>query len=231
MKGRITRWLAATLALAVVAALGGWFVLQVLWPQYRPGLERGERYGLDVSSHQGRIDWPAVAGDDIDAVYIKASEGATYRDEHFADNWRDARAAGLDVGAYHFFTLCKEGEEQAANLLGRLREVGATASDLPPVVDLELDGNCSQRPAADVLEARLRAFVTEVEAATGQQLVLYTLEAWEQRYPVPADLRRDRWVRRLALRPDGDWAWWQASNRARVDGVDGPVDLNVVAAR
>ncbi|MGL5819186.1 MAG: GH25 family lysozyme [Phycicoccus sp.] len=231
MHRRRTRWAAAVLALVVVVALGSWFALQVVWPQYRPALEPGERYGLDVSSHQGRIDWPAVAGDGIDAAYIKASEGATYHDERFAENWRGARGAGLDVGAYHFFTLCKDGEEQAANLLGRLREVGATASDLPPVVDLELDGNCSQRPPPDVLEVRLRAFVAEVEAATGQRMVLYTLDAWEQRYPLPADLQRDRWVRRLALRPDGDWVWWQASNRARVDGVDGPVDLNVVTAR
>jgi lysozyme len=105
------------------------------------------------------------------------------------------------VGAYQFFTLCKTGEEQAANLIGRLGEVGADTTNPPPAIDLELGGNCSQRPAADVLEARLRAVVAAVEAATGQRVVYYVLDTWEQRYPIPDDLDRARWVRRLALRP------------------------------
>ena len=100
-------------------------------PHHRPGLEAGERFGIDVSTHQGAIDWAAVAGDGIDAAYVKASEGATFEDDRFAENWAGAKAAGLEVGAYHFFTLCKEGEEQAANLLGRLREVGPTPQPCP----------------------------------------------------------------------------------------------------
>ncbi|MBM6402835.1 lysozyme M1 (1,4-beta-N-acetylmuramidase) [Phycicoccus sp. CSK15P-2] len=230
MARRVGRWTAALGGLLLVVALLGWLAYAVALPRYRPGLAEGERYGIDVSNHQRDIDWAAVAGDDVGLAYLKASEGATYEDERFTENWAGAREAGLEVGAYHFFTLCRSGEEQAANLLGRLAEVGANDTALLPVVDLELSGNCSDRPSADVVTERLRTFVDRVEAETGQRVVLYLLDDFAQVYPLPVDLAdRDRWVRRLLRRPGGDWAWWQVSSRAHVNGVDGGVDLNVVA--
>lgn len=227
------RWGAALLGALVLVGGAGWAGFTHVLPHHRPGLEVGERFGIDVSTHQGAIDWTAVAGDGIDAAYVKASEGATFEDDRFAENWAGAKAAGLEVGAYHFFTLCKEGEEQAANLIGRLREVGADASALPPVVDLELSGNCAARPSRAVVQERLLAFVTAVEEATGQQVRLYLLGDFAGPYPLPAALAdRERWVRRLLLRPaDDGWAWWQVSSRASVDGVEGPVDLDVLAPR
>ncbi|QIM21583.1 lysozyme M1 (1,4-beta-N-acetylmuramidase) [Phycicoccus sp. HDW14] len=228
----VVRWGAAVLGVVVLLGVAGWAGYTYALPHHRPALAAGERLGVDVSAHQGDIDWAAVAGDGIDAAYVKASEGATFADDRFAANWAGARAAGLEVGAYHFFTLCKDGDEQAANLLARLREVGADASTLPPVVDLELSGNCAARPSRAVVQERLTTFVSTVEQATGQQVRLYLLGSFEERYPLPDALAdRDRWVRRLLLRPGDDgWAWWQVSSRAAVEGIEGPVDLDVVAA-
>ncbi|WP_076264015.1 GH25 family lysozyme [Intrasporangium flavum] len=217
------------LAVLVVLVVGGGALAYAAWPHYRPVLEDGEVYGVDVSSHQGDIDWRAVAADGVAAAYVKASEGGTYVDSTFVANWRGASAAGLRVGAYHFFTLCRGGDEQAANFLARLRQVHGTDAGrvLPPVVDLELGGNCSARPAAAVVDARLVDFVSRVEAATGRRVLLYVVDDYASRYPLPASLERDRWVRRLGLRPEGAWAWWQVHNDASVDGVHGPVDLDV----
>lgn len=219
--------LAALLALAVIGVLA----VEVGWPRYRPPLRAGESYGIDVSAHQGTIDWRAVAADGIHAAYVKATEGATFRDPGFEQNWRGARAAGLTVGAYHFFTLCRTGADQAANLLAALDGVGGTHDSraLPVVVDLELSGNCSARPPRDQVHREVTAFVSAVEQATGRPVTYYLLDSWAKRYP-PSH-HRAQWVRRLMRRPGGDWAWWQASNRARVDGIDGPVDLDVVADR
>lgn len=227
------RWGAVLLGAVVLLGGAGWAGFTWVLPHHRPGLQAGERFGIDVSTHQGEINWAAVASDGIDAAYVKASEGATFEDDRFAENWAGARAAGLEVGAYHFFTLCKEGQEQAANLLGRLREVGADASALPPVVDLELSGNCAARPSREVVQQRLLDLVTAVEDATGQEVRFYLLGSFEERYPLPDSLAdRQRWVRRLLLRPSDDgWAWWQVSSRAAVDGVAGPVDLDVLAPR
>lgn len=222
------RKVVAALGLLLVLAVVGVLALEVGWPHYRPPLRAGESYGIDVSAHQGTIDWTAVAANGIHAAYVKATEGATFRDPRFEENWRGARAAGLQVGAYHFFTLCRSGADQAANLLGELDAVGGTteASTLPVAVDLELSGNCSRRPPRAEVQREVEAFVTTVEEATGRSVVYYLLDSWAERYPPTNE--RPLWVRRLLMRPGSDWVWWQVSNRARVDGIDGPVDLNVV---
>lgn len=222
----------ATTVVVLVASLAG-LVAGVGWPRYRPALRPGESYGIDVSAHQGGIDWAAVARDGVSAAYVKATEGASWRDPRFTANWHEARTAGLRVGAYHYFTLCSDGQAQAANLLGVLAAVHDTGGPPPmaPVVDLEFGGNCSRRPPHDEVLAHLRTFIDRVEASTQQQVVMYVLPEFEDRYPLTPELDRPRWVRRLAWRPSQPWTWWQVNNRALVDGVAGPVDLDVVAAR
>lgn len=59
--------------------------------------------GVDISNHNGAIDFGRVSRDGISFVIIKASEGQQYRDPAFASYYREARRAGLKVGAYHFF--------------------------------------------------------------------------------------------------------------------------------
>jgi lysozyme len=83
----------------LVASAIAWFA----WlPHYRPTLRPGERYGIDVSHHQGPIDWSEVATDDIAFAYIKTTEGSDVIDYRFGENWAGAAGAGLDRGAYHF---------------------------------------------------------------------------------------------------------------------------------
>ncbi len=209
-----------------VACLGLW-----LWygwlPTYRPGLEAGERYGVDVSNHQGEIDWTRVADDDMEFAYIKATEGGDFVDASFQQNWDGAGAAGLDRGAYHFFTLCRPGIEQAANYLD---VVPADRNALPPVVDLELAGNCSERPDRDQVEREVRAFIDTVESATGQTVVLYVGDDFEDEYHLRDELDRPIWHRRILLRPDlvEGWWIWQLHDRAAIDGIEGGADLNVM---
>ena len=217
-------WIAAgTVLVLVVLAAAWWF----LWlPAWRPDLDPGERYGIDVSTHQGSIDWMRVAHDHITFAYIKATEGADHVDDRFAANWEGAGSAGLDRGAYHFFTLCTPGAAQATNFLATApRETYALA----PAVDLELAGNCGQRPDPETVRRELRTFIDAVESAWGQPVVLYVGEDFERRYHVQSRLGRLLWVQRFLLRPDTDgWAVWQAQGFASVDGVAGDVDLDVM---
>lgn len=216
-------WVAATLVIVVVGLLA---VARWVWfPHYRPSLGEGDRYGLDVSNHQGEIDWEAVAGDDIEFVYVKATEGGDFVDARFDANWQGAGAAGLDRGAYHFFTLCRPGIEQARNFLDVVPHEDA---ELPLAVDLELPGNCSDRPPADDVLAEVDAFVDEVESATGRELVVYVLSDFHDRYPVLDRLDRPRWERRIFLRPGGGWLLWQFTFDGDVDGISGGVDINVL---
>ena len=63
--------IAAGIVVAGLAAVF-WFVFV---PNWRPPLADGERYGVDVSAHQGEIEWKQVAEDGIQFAYIKATEG------------------------------------------------------------------------------------------------------------------------------------------------------------
>jgi lysozyme len=210
------------LAVVSAATAWGWFV----WlPGYRPDLQQGERYGIDVSNHQGRIEWERVALDDISFAYIKATEGGDFVDSRFTENWAGARAAGLTTGAYHFFTLCAAGDRQAQNFL---HVVPRSPDALPAAVDLELAGNCGARPGQAAVDRELRAFLALVEEATGVDVVLYVGDDFEARYQVRGSMGRPLWIRRLLRRPDvTGWVIWQASSFAKVDGVSGRVDLDV----
>jgi lysozyme len=224
--GRGRRWLvvaAATLAVLVVAAAVGRYV----WlPTYRPGIHSGERYGIDVSNHQGGIDWNAVRRDGIRFAYIKATEGGDFTDAYFAANWAGAAAAGVDRGAYHYFTLCTPGATQAANFLRALPPDGH--GELAPAVDLELAGNCRQRPDRAMVDRELTTFLSLVEAQTHMPTVLYVGEDFAERYPATSLLHRPRWRLRFLRRPHGDWVAWQVDGLAHVNGIHGKVDLDVL---
>ena len=168
------------IVLAVLVGLSAlvWFV----WlPQYRPALKDGERYGIDVSHHQGEIDWRTVAANDISFAYIKATEGGDFTDDRFRANWRGAAAAGLPRGAYHFFTLCTPGEAQARHFL---RTVPNDPKALPPAVDLEIAGNCAARPAVAVVRRELREFLHLIESTSNRRALLYVGDDFEELYPV-----------------------------------------------
>lgn len=221
-------WLAtgtAVVALvAAVLAFTGWRWFR----EYRPDPARYPLRGIDVSHHQGRIDWPRVAADDVAFAYLKATEGGDYRDDAFARNRVEARAAGLAVGAYHFFTFCRPGGEQADNVLA---VVPADPDALPLVVDLEFGGNCGRVPAPAALRGELDAFLAKVEPALGRRVVFYVTSEFLDAYGAALPPRA-LWRRSLLREPEplARWVLWQYHNRGRVDGIDGPVDLDVFFA-
>jgi len=73
--------------------------------------------GIDVSHHQGKIDWQAVKKQDIQFAYIKSTEGVDYQDPMFKTNWLEAHKAGIIRGAYHFFNFCSSPVKQAENFI------------------------------------------------------------------------------------------------------------------
>ena len=184
--------------------------------------------GVDVSHHQGDIDWERVRRDRIEFAYLKATEGSTFTDPRFASYARAAARAGLRVGGYHYYSLCSPGAAQAehfARVLG-----AAQAPSLPPAIDLELLGNCSDPPPRDDLLREVRAFMNIVERRTGQSIVVYAYPEFESRYRIATALERRQWVRRIgSAPPTRDWWIWQRDDRATIDGISAPADLNVMA--
>ncbi|MDI9238514.1 GH25 family lysozyme [Lysobacter sp. LF1] len=206
----------------IIASVWLWF------RTWEPDRARFPLRGIDVSHHQGAIDWGAVADDDIAFVYLKASEGGDHHDRRFLQNWAAARNAGLATGAYHFFTFCRPGAEQADNFIAR---VPVTDDALPPAVDLEFGGNCGRAPTAKQMRSELDAYLARVEAAYRKPAVLYVTPEFLQAYR-DALPTRALWRRAIVRTPDASapWTVWQYHNRGRVQGITGPVDLNVFVA-
>src|SRR5579864_1825480 len=92
--------------------------------------------GLDVSSWQKTIDWPAVANEGIAFAYAQATQGLDTPDESFDVNYPAISAAGILRGAYHFFSFRTDPAQQAAQFLARLAGT-LQPGDLPPMLDLE----------------------------------------------------------------------------------------------
>lgn len=220
MRRRLRSLAVGAVVIAALLALL-WFVVV---PYARPGLVADEAYGIDVSNHQGHIDWARVADDGIGFAYLKASEGRSFVDPFFADSWAGARAAGVRRGAYHFFSLCSPGADQADTFL---RTAPPEEQALPPALDLEILGGCDERPPAASVQVELDAFTRRVEVAWGRPLLLYARLSWTTKYPLPSGEGRPRWRTSFVVRPGQDWAVWQVHYAARVDGVAGRVDLDV----
>ena len=219
------RWWRALVALGALGALAA-----ALAPYFYGRLELAELWhdviGVDVSNHQADIDWRALAGDGVAFAYIKATEGGDFRDRRFQQNWNAARAAGITRGAYHFFTQCKPGAEQAANFIGTVpKEAGA----LPPVVDAEHMGTCSAGPPLPDVRGELLAFMSLVAAHFGKRPIVYVTDEFHRAY-LDGHFTAERfWVRSLFWPPSirrESWLFWQYHNRGRRAGVNGPVDLN-----
>jgi lysozyme len=143
-----------------------------------------------VSHHQDEIDWERVADDDMSFVYSKATEGDDHIDRRLLENWNGANVAGLERGAYHFFTLCTDGRSQAEHFV---RVVPSDDDALPPAVDLELAGNCAARSPNAQVRRELDAFLSVVEAAFGRRAVLYVGDDFERQYPIRQALDRPLW--------------------------------------
>lgn len=217
--------IAVTLGGMALALLMAAYVYSGHW---RPSDASYPRQGIDVSNHQGTIDWSKLPKQGVDFAYIKATEGGDFVDKSFAKNWAAAEAAGVDRGAYHFFTLCKSGREQAANFT---RVVPRDANALPPVVDLEYLGNCSRRISVDALHKELNDFVAVVEAHSGKPIVLYLTQEFDEAYQVTKRVDRPTWLRSIIFEPrftNRAWRIWQVSNFRRLDGIEGRVDWNVM---
>lgn len=197
------------------AMLGGW------WTPW------AARYvqGVDVSWHQDAIDWRALAADDVAFAYIKATEGGDHVDPRFAFNWREAGAAGLYRGAYHFFTLCRSGASQAANFIA---VVPRDADALPHAVDLEHMGPCRQGPTMTDVAGEARIFMDALEAHYGVRPIIYTTREFHDAHL--ASISGERfWIRSLGVSPrfrEREWIIWQHHNRGHKAGVSGPIDLN-----
>jgi GH25 family lysozyme M1 (1,4-beta-N-acetylmuramidase) len=195
----------------------------------------GPLVGPDVSKYQhanGKlIDWAAVRRSGQDFAFIKATGGSNRVDPWFAREWAAAGKAGMIRGAYHYADPAHSPLEQAdriVNVVGTTRE----ANDLGIVLDLESTGGLT--PAR--LASWAHAFLTEVQRRTGRVPVLYTApNFWHTRMrdnrsfgAYPLWLANYSSKRPAPLPGWNRWTFWQHTASARVPGISGAVDHNIM---
>ena len=186
-------------------------------------------YGIDVSHHQGKIDWGKVAlssaanGYPIRFAIMKATEGSTFTDSEYLDNIREARAAGFVCGVYHFYNPGTSPEKQAEHYVNTVK---LQKGDFVPVVDVERSG----RSSGD-LQRELLVFLNALETHYGAKPVIYASAKFRKRHLDSAEFDRyPFWVAHYYVsRPDTDksWRFWQFTDRAGVEGIGGNTDFNV----
>ena len=175
--------------------------------------------GISVSKHQGIINWKAVHenNQDIEFVYIKATDGADFADPRYQDNIRAARNSGVKVGSYHFLSTKSPIEAQFQNFINT---VNVEDQDIIPVIDCESRGNWTSEQLRDSLEF----FAKKVEQHFGCKPMIYTSEKYFttnlgsrfKDYPL--------WIAKyLETEPQMDYEWtlWNFTDQCPIPGIEG----------
>ena len=188
--------------------------------------------GIDVSRYQGAIDFERVKAAGVDFVLLRSSIGdgadtTTGEDIRFAVNVREAKKAGLMVGAYHYL---RGGNVEEARAEARffIKTIAPYDLDFPAVLDFEEPWQQEYLTTDERTDMAL-AFMSEVERA-GYYPMLYTNTNWAENY---LDMRKlgkyDLWLAEWHPKPTygGDFAIWQYTAYGGVSGIEGDVDLDI----
>ena len=184
--------------------------------------------GIDVSVHNGNIDWNRVKSAGIDFAILRAGYGrlASQKDEHFEQNYSGAKAAGVPVGAYWYSYAMSEDEARLeADVF--LSIIKGKQFEFPVYYDVEEKKQFDL--GKEKASAIMRAFLERVEAAgyfvglygSASSLTTHTADDIKSRYTIWLA----HWVNQTSY--GGAYGIWQHSEKGRVDGISGNVDLDI----
>ncbi|TWV12351.1 glycoside hydrolase family 25 protein [Bacteroidaceae bacterium HV4-6-C5C] len=235
-------WLRNIIALFIIAFFSVafyWFFVRPYAYRWRPcnGIKAYgvcmpmdyEVHGIDVSHHQGFINWDQLCNNKnlnfpIQFIFIKATEGGDHSDFAFQHNFREARRHGFIRGAYHYFNPKTDPLRQADFFI---RTVPLTEGDLPPVLDVEKTGNRS----IPQFRMAVKTWLNRVEAHYGVKPILYTSYKFKTKYlDDPAFNTYPYWIAHYyvdSVKYEGHWNFWQHTDVGTVPGIKEDVDLNV----
>lgn len=205
-------------------------------------IPKGEwSFGIDISHHQPFVRWDAlrILVDEngktvlreskskqclsIDYIFMKATEGESFKDWRFKGRWRKAKKLGITCGAYHFFRPGKSAESQAKNFITVVGNLEST--DLPPVLDIEKMDGCSK----ELLNKRALEWLRIIEKHYGRKPIVYA-NPYYLNNVIDSQITSSYsiWVANYNVkRPSySNWKYWQFTDKALVKGI-GSVDLNV----
>ncbi len=198
-------------------------------------LSRGSgSMGIDVSKHNGNIDWNAVKNSGVSYVIIRCgyrgySTGVLVEDPMFRSNIKGAKAAGLKVGAYFFSQAVNEVEavEEASMAIDLVKGYGL---DYPLFLDVEASGGRGDAIGRDTRTAVCKTFCQTVQNS-GISSGIYANKTWLNEKISTGSLTSYKiWLAQYASAPTYTatrYDLWQYSSKGKVSGIKGDVDLNI----
>lgn len=194
--------------------------------------------GIDVSYHQGEIDWAAVAADGVEFAIIRLGyrgyeSGQMNPDVCFERNYEGARKAGIKVGVYFFSQAVTPAEavQEAEFVLNSLK---GRPLDYPVVFDWETIHHSKDPRTLHITEEEMtgmaQAFVERIrEDGSYEPMIYFNPVMGYLGYNLGELEDVPYWLARYDNDPDFyyDYDLWQYSHTGTVDGIKGKVDLNL----
>lgn len=186
--------------------------------------------GMDVSGYQGNVDWASAWGNGARFAFVKATEGTSYVNPYFAQQYNGSRSVGMIRGAYHFALPDRaSGAAQADYLVNHGGGWSADGTTLPPVLDIEYNpyGPTCYGLSQSGMVAWISSFGEEVRGRTGRYPVIYsTTDWWSYCTGNSASLagKNPLWLARYSSSPGqlpagySSWSFWQYSSAGRFPG-------------
>ncbi|RZJ66098.1 MAG: glycoside hydrolase family 25 protein [Flavobacterium sp.] len=188
----------------------------------------GNAIGFDVSEYQGEINWAKVDSVEglypLDFVMIRATAGKNKVDACFKENWKGAKQRNLIRGAYHYYRPNENSLEQAAHFILNVR---LKNGDLPPVLDIE---KIPENQSMDSLMVGLHRWLNAVEKYYGVQPIIYSGQKYYDDFLADEFEGYVFWIANYNFfveEIDEEWMFWQFTESASIEGVPGPVDVNI----
>lgn len=191
---------------------------------------------IDVSRYQGTIDWAQVAAAGYKGAMLKTVStnkklskraDGLYIDPTFETNYRNARAAGLDVGVYYYTYATSEAMADAELALVR-EAVRGKELTMPVCVDVEEN---KLKPMSTLDLTNLTAYALEQVEKMGFYAQLYTYTGYKYELDMARlSSRWDVWLADYTGEPPAvtfKYNSHQHTSKGRVPGISGNVDLNV----
>lgn len=186
--------------------------------------------GIDVSVHNGDIDWAQAKSAGVDFAMIRCGYGsanwAGQTDKRFHENMKEALAAGVEAGVYHY-SYAENTAEAAKEAEFALSLVKGYDFTYPIAIDLEemFLWDMSRKEVTDMAVA----FCEKIKKAGYRPMIYTTRSLLQARIDLSRVQGYEIWLADLQnpAQYDGDYHIWQHSHTGRVNGLSGDVDLNI----
>lgn len=185
--------------------------------------------GIDVSMHNGSVDFNKVKKAGINFVMIRSGYGdilsyPNQKDSKFETNYKNAKAAGLNIGIYHYMyaTTAAGAKREAQGFLKTIKD--KLPLSMPVALDIEEQAQ-SKLPVSTV-DSIITTFISEVEKA-GYYCILYSYESFlKTKVSNTVRSKYDVWCANISNSPSITFGIHQYSFTGKIDGISGNVDLD-----